>query len=49
MKLGLVSGPQDDGMRPLGEVSWGALAGSVNKLRCESPSREVTSDDAEVR
>lgn len=40
---------QGDGMRPLGKSSWGALAGSVDELRCENSTREITPDDAEVR
>jgi len=39
---------QGDGVRPRGKVSGGALAGSVDQLRRESPSRKVTSGDADV-
>lgn len=40
---------QGDGVRPLWETPKGALAGSVDELRCENSSWEVTPDDAEVR
>lgn len=48
LERGFAVDSQGDGVRPRWEVPGGALAGSVDQLRCKNPSREVTPDDTDV-
>ena len=48
VEVGFRVDAQGDGVRPLRQSSWGALAGSVDELRCKNSAREIAPDDAEV-
>lgn len=49
VEIGFIVDAQGDGMRPLGQPSWGTLAGSVDELRRKNTSREIASNNTKMR